>query len=167
MQPLKNKERTILLTALGIKNAKGLNEGRVKYIRKKSTPQHAVSYRMKKPEVPSTHSRPIRCVDTGEVFPSQIAAALAHGTRPSNLSDHLKGKSITVGGRTYEYVDDATGIDKPKRNTSKRRVRCVDTGEEFESMTKAATAHNISTNGLSLHLRGVQSNVGGKRYEYV
>ena len=127
----------------------------------------AVSYRMKKPEVPSTHSRPIRCVDTGEVFPSQIAAALAHGTRPSNLSDHLKGKSITVGGRTYEYVQNATGIDKPKRNTSKRRVRCVDTGEEFESMTKAATAHNISTNGLSLHLRGVQSNVGGKRYEYV
>jgi hypothetical protein len=163
MQPLNNKERTILLTKLGVKNADGLNAGRTKYIRTKPHVPNGLT--TTKPS--RTHARGVQCVETGEVFPSIVAAAKAHGVKPSNLSDHLKGRGYTVGGRKYEYAPDAPDASSAqKRDTTKRPIRCIDTGEVFQSLTQTAKAHGISTNGLSLHLRGIQSNVGGKKYEY-
>jgi len=165
MQPLNDRSRTILLTSLGIKNAIGLNAGRRKYTNPQPIKQpNPLSYRTK-PKQPRTHALGVRCIETGEVFPSLIATAQAHNIRPSNLSDHLRGAHHKVGGRTYEYAPDA-GTPK-KRDTTKRPIRCVDTGEVFASLTETSRAHKIATNSLSLHLRGIQSNVRGKRYEYI
>jgi hypothetical protein len=163
MQPLNNRDRTILLTKLGVKSAQGLNAGRSKYLRKQPSTNTLTT--TPKPKRPRTHALGVRCIETGEVFPSLVTTAKAHKIRPSNLSDHLKGIHHTVGGRTYEYAPEAPSAQK--RTTTKQPIRCIDTGETFPSLTQTAKAHNISTNGLSLHLRGIQSNVGGKKYEYV
>lgn len=163
MQPLNDKTRTILLTQLGIKNAIGLNDGRRKYL----TPQlsYGTNPTKPRPKTPRTHALGVRCIDTGEFFPSIAATAKAHDVSVSNISGHLKGIYHKVNGRRYEYAPEATST--AKRDTTKRPIRCIDTGEVFASLTQAARTHNIATNGLSLHLRGMQSNVGGRRYEYI
>ncbi len=50
-------------------------------------------------------SKPVRCIETGEVFPSGKACAEAMGVKTSNLSNVLQGKLNRTGGFTFEYVE--------------------------------------------------------------
>jgi len=47
---------------------------------------------------------PIRCMETGDIFPSQDKAALAFGVYPSLLSGHLNGKFPDVHGWHFERL---------------------------------------------------------------
>ena len=107
MQQLNDKERTILLTNLGIKNAKGLPEGRRKYLRKQ--PKGNTLTSIANPHTSHTR-RPlgVLCITTGETFTSINATARAHNISAGNLCDHLKGKHHTIGGKKYEYITDNT-----------------------------------------------------------
>lgn len=152
LTPLSPKERSNLLIRLGILKAPDVKQ------RRASTASTGKST--------STHRRPIECVTTGEVFPSITAAAQAHGVKPSNLSWHLKGHYTATGGKTYKYVDPKTQ-PIPHNQRTRKAVRCVDDGQTFPSLTQAAKHYGVAPNGLSLHLRGMQTNVGGKKFEYV
>lgn len=48
------------------------------------------------------------------------------------------------------------------------RVRCLDTGEEFDSVSAAAKAHELSYSALTSHLKEMKGykSVKGRRYEY-
>ena len=57
-------------------------------------------------------AKPIRCINTGEVFPSITAGAKWGGTYPPSISMHLKGKIHSTGKHPitgeplqWEYVD--------------------------------------------------------------
>lgn len=159
MQTISNKQRAILLTNLGVKNAKGLNAGRLKYL----TPNPP----QPKPAKPKANDRravEVRCTTTGEVFPSLAAAAKAHFTQPSSISAHLSGKLHTVNGRQYERVPTGKQRRKSARGTA---VHCITTGEYFINTTEAAKAHGVRMGHLSEHLGGLGQTVRGRRYEYV
>lgn len=47
---------------------------------------------------------PIRCVETGEVFPSQSAAARSIGLHPYGINNVLQGKQNTCGGYHWERI---------------------------------------------------------------
>ena len=47
---------------------------------------------------------PIKCVETGEIFPSQVAAATSIGRCPQCISHCLTGKQHTAGGYHWERV---------------------------------------------------------------
>ena len=49
----------------------------------------------------------------------------------------------------------------------KKRVRCVDTGEEYESITFAAKSIGVTQGSLSAHLLGINRTCKGMRFEYV
>lgn len=51
-----------------------------------------------------TSNRAVRC-NNGEIYSSQAEAARALGLHQGNLSAHLKGKTKTIGGYWFEYVD--------------------------------------------------------------
>lgn len=54
----------------------------------------------------STNPKRVRCVDTGEVYPTQKAACEAHGINQSIMSQHLRGVGHypTVGGLVFKYI---------------------------------------------------------------
>ena len=61
---------------------------------------------------PHKTAKPIRCINTGEVFPSISAGAKWGGTYPASISMHLKGKIHSTGKDPvtgeplqWEYVD--------------------------------------------------------------
>lgn len=94
MQQLNDKQRATLLLSLGIKNAKGLNiyRPKTKSTRNTTPPPH------------STKAKPVRCINTGVVYPSVNAAARANNIRAGNLCWHLKGRHLAVAGLRFEYV---------------------------------------------------------------
>lgn len=155
LKHLPAKQRAQVLIKLGVLKAANVKKYRVKtkVIPAPYTPR-------------DTYRRPVECIDTGEVFASGAQAAKAHGIPPSNLCEHLKGFRANVKGKTYRYTTLPT---PPVPHTQRRRkaIRCVDDGLEFLSLNQAAEHYGIAASGLSLHLRGLQTNVGGKKFEYV
>lgn len=56
---------------------------------------------------------------------------------------------------------------KAANNACKKRVRCIDTGTEYESITTAAKAIGSSQSSLSAHLLGWREKCKGLKFEYV
>ena len=54
---------------------------------------------------PHPHSRPVVCVETGEVFPSVRQAAAFSNLDPSSITKACKGAYSTVCGFHWKYVD--------------------------------------------------------------
>lgn len=50
-------------------------------------------------------SRRVRCVNTGEVFPSVLAASLAKGVRANGISRVINGHMKSTGGYYWEALD--------------------------------------------------------------
>ena len=99
---LSDYARGKLLTELGIKNAKGLLYHRLRGKQPNSLKLRSstdISNR-----TTSTTKRPVKCIQTGEVFESIHACARAHNLTPSNLCAHLKGKLPAVKNRQYKYT---------------------------------------------------------------
>jgi hypothetical protein len=119
----------------------------------------------------ATRGIPIRCVTTGEIFPSITAAAYAHRVHPPHLSDHLKGRGYSVGGRTYEYLSaEETPPDlTPAKfhKTTPRAVRCIDDGKVFRSITACAKHYGIAPANLKHHLEGLYRGLNNHRFEWV
>lgn len=166
---LSDYARGKLLTEAGIKNAAGLNYHRLRNLRPNqlSTPN----------TVPSTTKKPVRCVETGEVFESIHACARAHNLQPSHLSAHLRGLQHAVGGRHYKYAKGKPRTPKPK-DTSKqpnasthsrkaRPIKCIETGVTFRSLNSAAKTYGIPPNSIHQQLKGVYATAGGKTFEYI
>lgn len=52
--------------------------------------------------------RPVRCVETGEVFKNQTEAGRAIGKHKYGINNVLKGKQNTCGGYHWEYADESS-----------------------------------------------------------
>lgn len=50
---------------------------------------------------------------------------------------------------------------------SRKIVKCIETGEIFESITEAAIHADVSINNMSRHLHGKADSINGKHYEIV
>lgn len=156
------QQRARILIALGVKKAPGIKP----YLPAKPTRIPGSAKPTK-----TTRAIPIRCITTGEIFPSITAAAHAHKVNPPHLSDHLKGRGHSVGGRTYEYLpvqDTPPDLIPTKRhNPAPRAVRCIDDGQEFRSITACAKHYKIAVANLKLHLDGLYKGLNNRRFEWV
>ena len=61
--------------------------------------------------MPANNARPIRCIETGQVYPSVTSAAEAMGVHRASLYNCALGKSDICAGYHWEYV----GEEKPQR----------------------------------------------------
>lgn len=58
----------------------------------------------------------VRCIETGETYPSAAAAARAHGVTPGMINHVLKGRQATAGGYKWEYTGNSgTHAQRQKR----------------------------------------------------
>lgn len=109
-----------------------------------------------------SRTRAVRCIETGEVFPSVSEATQKMGgsRRCAAISQAIK-----LGRRAYgchwEYVDGHGRTAK-----AHRKVRCVETGEVFDCLRDAGASVSVSRNSVcaAIHSGGVS---GGCHWEYV
>ena len=108
------------------------------------------------------NSRPIICLETNERFESQARAAKAVGVPREAIYAALR-RHIATKGLHFYYADEPEPDDllPSKRGI---RVRCVETGVVYKTITQAAKETGASQAGI----RGAASGMaGGYRWEYV
>lgn len=81
----------------------------------------------------------IRCVETGETYPSATAAARAHGVTPGMINHVLKGRQATAAGHRWEY----TGDKSPRQSRYKGVYRDT-SGEVYHSLRAVAVRHGCT-----------------------
>lgn len=104
----------------------------------------------------------VRCKETGVVYESIAQAARETGVSKNNIQAAAKRHGTTKGLHFY-YADEPEPDDLL---SSKRgiRVRCVETGVVYKTITQAAKETGASQAGI----RGAASGMaGGYRWEYV
>lgn len=69
------------------------------------------------------HNKPVRCVETGEVFDSMRAAAAWASLMPYDVSSAVRGEQKTAGGYHWEYArdEDVPPKEPPKKPARPRR----------------------------------------------
>lgn len=112
--------------------------------------------------------RKVRCVETGEIFPSIKSAAEHYGLNSPNISAVLSGKKKTVGGYHWEYVNGQPPQQRPEKMRKKvsKPVRCIETGVVYESVTKAAKVFGVSDSAIGNAANGKREKSCGCHWEF-
>lgn len=99
---------------------------------------------------PLRNQRPVKCVETGEIFESITSAAKSIGVSNGAIRNVLFGRNHTAGG--YHWEDAKVDV-KPSIQKNSRPVKCVETGEIFESISAAAKYVNLSRENIKCAIR--------------
>ena len=105
-----------------------------------------------------TWRRPIRCIETGQIFDSCIAASEWVGCAKTLINNCLSPtmRNKSARGFTFEYVE-----------RSGRFIRCVETGERFAGARELAESVGRSISVVYLHLQGKTSHIKLRSYQWV
>ena len=110
-------------------------------------------------------ARRVVCLETGEAFESEKAAAESVGASAHSVRACVDGKVMTVLGRHWALEgSDASisSIESTRKLTSAKPVTCLETGETFESAAAAAKALGLkSSQPISNCVNGVTMTGGG------
>ena len=110
-------------------------------------------------------ARRVVCLETGEVFESEKAAAESVGASAHSVRACVDGKVMTVKCLHWalEGSDaDICSIESTRKLTSAKPVTCLETGETFESAVAAAKALSLkSSKPISDCVNGATMTGGG------
>lgn len=101
---------------------------------------------------PHDNNKEVICLDNGMRFSSIAEAARWAGVAYPSVSMVCNGRALTAGGHRWAFANDPVEAKKPNKRgvTQARAVRCVETGEEFDSIAEAARHYNISNSRIRL-----------------
>lgn len=91
--------------------------------------------------MPANNVRPVRCVETGRVYPSAIAAAKAMGVHRNRMYDCASGMTDTCAGYHWVYVGEDHMIrpgkpKKPDKPRSRPTMTITEVQEEAARRTR-------------------------------
>ena len=85
-----------------------------------------------------SQSKPVMCKETGVIYPSAGEAQRQTGVIRTSITRCARGEVISAGGFHWGYVVDGEPIFHERPNYNKCRIKCIETGEIFESMSDCA-----------------------------
>ena len=118
------------------------------------------------------HIKPVRCLEYPDmIFESVTAAGEYFGINMRLISKACSGELIATNGLRFEFIDEkeraAAKILRENKARKKRAVRCLETGDIFESAGEAAKYFNTSRKSINTVCRGKQLTTAGHRFEFV
>lgn len=117
-----------------------------------------------------TRAKPVRCIETGEIFPSAMIASKIKNISNDRVGAACRGVTKSAGGYHWEFVDEqrpAKVLTIQDLLPRERAVRCVETGEHFKSIKLAGIIKNISCANIGEVCRGNRKTAGGYHWEYL
>lgn len=130
------------------------------------------------PPIKTGSGRPglvIRCEQTGEVYYGLRQAGAALGISVGSLSLHVNGKKKHAKGYSFRKVDpyrlsDSICAIKPCMSYTggipRTRLRCHETGKEFDSIRSTARLMRISYNRLLEHVHNPEKYPSANGYTF-
>ena len=113
------------------------------------------------------YRKTVICIETGEIFSSARAAAKSVGVSFSLISIALHGKCKTAGGFRWKFANADTPQETFYKDTRKKSVTCVETGEIFPTIKAAADSLNLKNPAsISGALHGRAKTAGGYHWKY-
>jgi hypothetical protein len=113
---------------------------------------------------------PLICIETQKVFDSAQEAADEMGLCRTSVSKAAKGKQDTCGGFHFAVLSDYNTGQIKRFIPSPfvyRHVRCVTTGEEFDSVCDASRKTGLSRRGISYACNGTHKSCGKMQWEFI
>lgn len=116
---------------------------------------------------PKNHSsKPVLCVETGIAYASTVEASEMTGINKATIRNCCNGRRSTGGGYHWQFIQ-KEHKKLPKQNIARRRVRCIDTGIVFNTITEAYEITGIDKTSISHACNGRVSVAGGYSWEFV
>jgi hypothetical protein len=101
---------------------------------------------------------PIRCNQTGVVYPSITEACAKLGLLRTSMSHHLSGKRPSLGGYTFSKILKPEDVNKPIEPMADVNkgiyVRCNETSKAYRSLREAAEDLLVSRSMIARQLNG-------------
>ena len=113
--------------------------------------------------------RRIVCIETGEVFhsPQELEKIIGvHHSQITRVCGCEKYKWRPIKGKHYCYLGEEKDF-VPAQNMNYRRVRCVETGEEYPSYRVASEKTGISYSSIKGCINGKNKSAGGYHWEAI
>lgn len=113
--------------------------------------------------------KPIRIVETGEVFRSQNACARHIKGTAAGIHDCKSGKCETHRGYHFEFQNDSGEWYSVKREprSNEKKVKVVETGVTYDSVTKCAKAIGGTVPGIASCKSGRQTSHRGYHFDFL
>jgi len=84
------------------------------------------------------------------------------------LGNKYRGEKISISSREYEIIkSNAVKVLKEAALTNTRKIICIETGIEYESIAQASRILNISLSSLKNNLKDTASHAGGLHFRYL
>lgn len=107
------------------------------------------------------------CLDDDEKFNSITECSEFYGISRSDIRKVCEGKRITAHGKKFRFLDNGKviGVKEPE-NKRVRRVKCVETGDSYESIQACCDDLGVRHQHVSAILRGRQKTTKGYSFIY-
>ena len=120
-------------------------------------------------------ARAVYCVELKKTFVCIRDAQRELNILVNDIADCCKGVRNTAGGFHWVYADELNACDinqiiNKKRNARKtleKKVRCIETGVVFDSVTRAAMDTGTDVSSISACCRGKLKTTHGLHWEFV
>lgn len=112
-------------------------------------------------------SKPVVCVETGEVFESAASASRALGFQTNQVANNIF-QGCTCRGFHFRYLEDydPEEVFEKKPPAGSKSVVCVETGEIFESSSAASRSLGLANSAVSNSIRK-KTKCGGYHWAYI
>lgn len=94
-----------------------------------------------RPEGPrnkKSQSKPVMCKETGIIYPSCGEAERQTGIVYTSIAKCANGKVVSAGGYHWGFIVDGKPVFPKRSDRNKVRIKCLETGEIFESIAECA-----------------------------
>lgn len=85
-----------------------------------------------------SQSKPVMCMETGIIYPSTGEAERQTGIGRTGIAKCANGVAITSGGYHWGYIVDGEPVFHKRPDYNRMRIKCLETGEIFNSMAECA-----------------------------
>lgn len=110
----------------------------------------------------------VQCLETGKMYESIADASRDTGIKNTSIRAVARGDRHKAGGYTWKYVNPASDKhgNKGRNQPSARKVRCVETGNQFNSLSAAARAVSLREGTVIRRAIERDGTAGGYHWEY-
>ena len=117
----------------------------------------------------TTRKRRVLCIESGMIYESITEAARQLNSQPTCIKKVCDGKQGTACGLHFRYAD--IPLEEQKqfeyKPDNRRKVRCLDTGIVYPSVTEASRQLGPNASNISAVCKGKFKSVRGLHFEYV